>query len=104
MSIIVTLMFDNSIIIMIRVQVPQAQGRHPYAKHLHRSCPLDFQTGKQSLFSDEVSKALPSLSLLFEAIHMLLPCRYSYGQFVEINSHSLFSKWFSEVKLKWSLD
>uniref|UniRef100_A0A8C2Z621 Pachytene checkpoint protein 2 homolog n=1 Tax=Cyclopterus lumpus TaxID=8103 RepID=A0A8C2Z621_CYCLU len=24
------------------------------------------------------------------------PCRYSYGQFVEINSHSLFSKWFSE--------
>uniref|UniRef100_A0A8D3BDT9 Pachytene checkpoint protein 2 homolog n=1 Tax=Scophthalmus maximus TaxID=52904 RepID=A0A8D3BDT9_SCOMX len=25
-----------------------------------------------------------------------LPCRYSYGQFVEINSHSLFSKWFSE--------
>lgn len=24
-------------------------------------------------------------------------CRYSYGQFVEINSHSLFSKWFSEV-------
>lgn len=27
------------------------------------------------------------------------PCRYSYGQFVEINSHSLFSKWFSEVHL-----
>lgn len=26
-------------------------------------------------------------------------CRYSYGQFVEINSHSLFSKWFSEVCL-----
>lgn len=24
-------------------------------------------------------------------------CRYSYGQFIEINSHSLFSKWFSEV-------
>ena len=26
--------------------------------------------------------------------------RYSYGQLVEINSHSLFSKWFSEVKLE----
>lgn len=26
-------------------------------------------------------------------------CRYAYGQFVEINSHSLFSKWFSEVRL-----
>lgn len=25
--------------------------------------------------------------------------RYSYSQFVEINSHSLFSKWFSEVCL-----
>ena len=24
--------------------------------------------------------------------------RYTYGQLVEINSHSLFSKWFSEVK------
>ena len=23
--------------------------------------------------------------------------RYAYGQLVEINSHSLFSKWFSEV-------
>ena len=23
--------------------------------------------------------------------------RYTYGQLVEINSHSLFSKWFSEV-------
>ena len=25
--------------------------------------------------------------------------RYTYGQLVEINSHSLFSKWFSEVRL-----
>lgn len=23
--------------------------------------------------------------------------RYSYGQLIEINSHSLFSKWFSEA-------
>lgn len=23
--------------------------------------------------------------------------RYRYGQLIEINSHSLFSKWFSEV-------
>lgn len=26
--------------------------------------------------------------------------RYRYGQLVEINSHSLFSKWFSEVSIK----
>ncbi len=25
--------------------------------------------------------------------------RYSYGQLIEINSHSLFSKWFSEVRM-----
>lgn len=25
--------------------------------------------------------------------------RYRYGQLVEINSHSLFSKWFSEVSI-----
>ena len=28
---------------------------------------------------------------------MLFIARYSYGQLIEINSHSLFSKWFSEV-------
>lgn len=25
--------------------------------------------------------------------------RYQYGQLIEINSHSLFSKWFSEVSI-----
>ena len=31
--------------------------------------------------------------------NVLYQCiRYPYGQLVEINSHSLFSKWFSEVK------
>lgn len=29
--------------------------------------------------------------------------RYRYGQLIEINSHSLFSKWFSEVSFS-SLD
>ena len=28
---------------------------------------------------------------------ILFIARYSYGQLIEINSHSLFSKWFSEV-------
>lgn len=27
--------------------------------------------------------------------------RYRYGQLIEINSHSLFSKWFSEVSIEW---
>ena len=25
-----------------------------------------------------------------------LPCRYSQGVLIEVNAHSLFSKWFSE--------
>ena len=25
-----------------------------------------------------------------------MPCRFSRGQLVEVNAHSLFSKWFSE--------
>ncbi len=30
--------------------------------------------------------------------------RYLYGQLVEINSHSLFSKWFSEVSVNCHLN
>lgn len=34
--------------------------------------------------------------------------RYRYGQLIEINSHSLFSKWFSEVSINililWIVD
>ncbi|XP_058876750.1 LOW QUALITY PROTEIN: pachytene checkpoint protein 2 homolog [Acipenser ruthenus] len=33
---------------------------------------------------------------LSQKLAIRLSQRYSYGQFVEINSHSLFSKWFSE--------
>lgn len=33
---------------------------------------------------------------LAQKLSIRLSTRYSYGQFVEINSHSLFSKWFSE--------
>ncbi|CAB1333864.1 unnamed protein product [Coregonus sp. 'balchen'] len=33
---------------------------------------------------------------LAQKLSIRLSDRYSYGQFVEINSHSLFSKWFSE--------
>uniref|UniRef100_A0AAQ4PJP6 Pachytene checkpoint protein 2 homolog n=1 Tax=Gasterosteus aculeatus aculeatus TaxID=481459 RepID=A0AAQ4PJP6_GASAC len=36
---------------------------------------------------------------LAQKLSIRLSSRYSYGQFVEINSHSLFSKWFSEVRL-----
>lgn len=33
---------------------------------------------------------------LAQKLSIRLTGRYSYGQFIEINSHSLFSKWFSE--------
>lgn len=34
---------------------------------------------------------------LAQKLVIRLSDRYSYGQLIEINSHSLFSKWFSEV-------
>jgi deoxyadenosine/deoxycytidine kinase len=34
---------------------------------------------------------------LAQKLSIRLSHRYSYGHLVEINSHSLFSKWFSEV-------
>lgn len=34
---------------------------------------------------------------LAQKLSILLSDRYSCGQLVEVNSHSLFSKWFSEV-------
>lgn len=40
---------------------------------------------------------------LAQKLSIRLSSRYSYGQFVEINSHSLFSKWFSEVYLALSM-
>lgn len=33
-------------------------------------------------------------------VFLLFLTRYRYGQLIEINSHSLFSKWFSEVSIK----
>ena len=36
---------------------------------------------------------------LAQKLSIRLSHRYSYGQLVEINSHSLFSKWFSEVRI-----
>jgi len=34
---------------------------------------------------------------LAQKLSIVLQHRYKYTQLVEINSHSLFSKWFSEV-------
>ena len=44
-------------------------------------------TGKTSLCKALAHKATIRLS-----------SRFRYGQLIEINSHSLFSKWFSEVR------
>lgn len=38
----------------------------------------------------------PSLNLLQPSLNLLAACRYSCGKLVEINSHSIMSKWFSE--------
>ena len=46
-------------------------------------------TGKTSLCKALAQKLVIQLS-----------GRYTYGQLIEINSHSLFSKWFSEVGIE----
>ena len=38
---------------------------------------------------------------LAQKLCIRLSDRFSYGQLIEINSHSLFSKWFSEVIINY---
>lgn len=38
---------------------------------------------------------------LAQKLTVRLNSRFKYGQLIEINSHSLFSKWFSEVIACW---
>jgi SpoVK/Ycf46/Vps4 family AAA+-type ATPase len=39
---------------------------------------------------------------LAQKLAIRLASRFPYGELIEINSHSLFSKWFSEVRImKW---
>lgn len=80
------------------LQDPQAQGRHPCAKHSRKSCRSDCQTGMTTLISEINAPSVAAPAFLIPKLP-LSHCRYAYGQFVEINSHSLFSKWFSEVCL-----
>ena len=49
-------------------------------------------TGKTSLCKALAQKAAKRLG-----------SRYAYTQLIEINSHSLFSKWFSEVRRRSSI-
>ncbi len=58
--------------------------RHLYVGHLLKSCPYVYLTG-MSLH--------PVLVLLIEN---LLKNSYPHSRLLEINSHSLFSRWFSE--------
>lgn len=82
---------------LINPQGRLAPGRRLYAKDLLRNSPLDCLAGVTSFIKYKrlLLNVLYS-SPLFFFTHFL---RYSHSQFVEINSHSLFSKWFSEVQL-----
>uniref|UniRef100_A0A3Q3M7G7 Pachytene checkpoint protein 2 homolog n=1 Tax=Mastacembelus armatus TaxID=205130 RepID=A0A3Q3M7G7_9TELE len=48
------------------------------------------------VLGDLLKPLRPKCTCSFNFTICFSPCSYSYGQFVEINSHSLFSKWFSE--------
>ena len=70
------------------MQALQEQARHRYVKLWLRNSASDYLRGT-------VTQLFAKYSILL--LNYNNNSRYSYGQFVEINSHSLFSKWFSEV-------
>lgn len=78
------------------IQDHQGQEKPHSAKLSPRSCLSDCRAGNVTLLSLSCVSTSCSLRFLNLSVNSSL-CRYSYGQFVEINSHSLFSKWFSEV-------
>ena len=54
----------------------------------------------QGSSTETVHQAVPKVGRLGDYMNTICVyefIRYAYGQLVEINSHSLFSKWFSEV-------
>jgi hypothetical protein len=64
---------------------PRVQERHHYVEHLLKNCPSDYPIGKPSTCTIRV------LTSALSAINS-----YSQSRLLEINSHSLFSRWFSE--------
>lgn len=78
--------------------VLQAQGRHHYAKHWLKNYQYILTPGFVIMcFSMDCTP----LSLLCKNSQCdsglcLFPNRYPQSQLVEVNAHSLFSKWFSE--------
>jgi len=65
---------------------PQARARPRYVEHLLKSYPSDYPIGKSSTYTIH--------ALTHSAF--LATNSYSQSRLLEINSHSLFSRWFSE--------
>lgn len=80
--------------------------KRAFVKLLHKKLPFDFLIGieptnkyQQTITLPYRKKTLIELFVLHcEKKHLMIPdhVRYSNCQLIEINAHSLFSKWFSE--------
>lgn len=72
----------------------QGLGRHLYVKHWLRNYQYDLTPGLYINFSDEHNLSRVHFILISALCFLLI--RYPQCQLIEVNAHSLFSKWFSE--------
>lgn len=75
---------------------PPGTGKTSLCKALAQKLSIRLSNRSDSCNLRDNAPSVTSPAFIISKLH-LSHRRYSYSQFVEINSHSLFSKWFSEV-------
>jgi hypothetical protein len=77
----------------------QALARRPSAKLWPRSWQCASATGAKlvvAAFAVICQWNVPAIRILCAMVRGARLCRFRQGQLIEVNAHSLFSKWFSE--------